>query len=65
MLLGETPESLHEGKLITCTVTGIARRRPNQIARERANPITDPVTGYWQCPFCLLHDFRDVALVGI
>ncbi|XP_019848744.1 PREDICTED: transcription elongation factor SPT6-like [Amphimedon queenslandica] len=62
LLTGETHDTIHEGKLITCTVVGIARRRPNQEALTQANPIRDQ-TGYWQCPFCLASDFADVSRV--
>ncbi len=63
MLTGETPESLYEGKLVTCTVVGIVRRKPLQETLERANPIQDKNTHLWQCPICLAPDFRDVGLV--
>ena len=60
---GETPESLHEGKLVTCTVTGIVRRKPSRDILDRANPIKNQMTGYWQCPFCLQAHFTDLSLV--
>lgn len=62
-ITGESIDSIYEGKLITCTVTGIARKRPQHDVIARANPIQDRVTGYWQCPFCLRSDFPDISLV--
>ena len=62
--IGEPIESIFDGKLITCTVTGIARKRPQRDVIARANPIQDRVTGYWQCPFCLRADFPDISLVS-
>ena len=64
LLTGETPESLHEGKLITCSVTGIVRRKPSRDILDRANPNKNQMTGYWQCPFCLRADFPDLSLVS-
>ncbi len=59
MLTGETPESLYEGKLVTCTVVGIVRRKPPREVFERAGPIQDKNTLLWQCPICLAPDYRD------
>lgn len=61
--IGETPDSLHEGKLVICTVTGIARRRPQRDVIAQSNPINDQRTGFWQCPFCLRADFHNISLV--
>ena len=63
LLTGETPDSLYEGKLMTCTVVGTVRRKPSRDTLDRANPIKNERTGYWQCPFCLKSDFRDLSLV--
>ena len=65
LLTGETPDSLYEGKLITCTVVGIVRRKPMREILDRANPIKNEMTGYFQCPFCLKSDFRDLSLVSV
>lgn len=65
LLLGETPDSLHEGKLVICTVTGIARRRPQRDVIAQSNPINDQRTGFWQCPFCLRADFHNISLVRL
>ena len=61
---GETPESLFKGKLVTCTVLGIVCRKPPREVLDRANPIENKATGYWQCPFCLKDDFRELSMVG-
>ena len=62
-LSGETPESLFKGKLVTCTVVGIVRRKPPREVLDRAHPIENKATGYWQCPFCLKADFRELSMV--
>ena len=64
LLTGETPESLHEGKLVICTVVGIVRRKPPREVLDRANPIQNEQTHLWQCPFCLLDNFRDLGHVS-
>ena len=64
LLTGETPDSLYEGKLLTCTVVGIVRRKTLREVLDRANPIKNERTLLWQCPFCLQSDFRDLSLVS-
>ena len=64
LLTGETPDSLHEGKLVTCTVVGIVRRKPPREVLDRANPIQNEQTHLWQCPFCLMDNFRDLGHVS-
>lgn len=61
---GETPEGLYKGRLVTCTVVGIVRRKPPRDVLDRANPIENKATGYWQCPFCLKDDFRELSMVS-
>ncbi len=63
LLTGETPEGL-EGKLVVCTVVGIVRRKQTREVLDRANPIKDDRTGFWQCPFCLKSDFGNLSLVS-
>ena len=63
--VGETPESLYKGRLVTCTVVGIVRRKPPRDVLDRANPIENKTTGYWQCPFCLKDDFRELSMVSV
>ena len=60
-----TTESLYEGKLITCTVVAIVRRKPSRELMDRAQPIQNEMTSFWQCPFCLQDDFHDIGLVSI
>ena len=57
-------ESLYEGKLITCSVVAIVRRKPSRELLDRAQPIKNEMTGFWQCPFCLQDDFHDIGLVS-
>ena len=57
-------ESLYEGKLITCTVVAIVRRKPSRELLDRAQPIQNEMTSFWQCPFCLQDDFHDIGLVS-
>jgi len=57
-------ESLYEGKLITCSVVAIVRRKPSRELLDRAQPIQNEMTGFWQCPFCLQDDFHDIGLVS-
>ena len=64
LVTGETPDSLYEGKLVTCTVVGIVRRKTLREVLDRANPIKNERTLLWQCPFCLQSDFRDLSLVS-
>ena len=65
LCVGETPESLYKGRLVTCTVVGIVRRKPPRDVLDRANPIENKATGYWQCPFCLKDDFRELSMVSV
>ena len=63
LLTGETQDSLYEGRLFTCTVVGIVRRKPPREVLDQANPVQDEYTRLWKCPFCLRNDFRDIGLV--
>lgn len=65
LLTGETQEGLYEGRLFTCTVVGIVRRKPPREVLEWANPIQDEYSRMWKCPFCLKDDFRDIGLVRL
>ena len=56
-------QSLFKGKLVTCTVVGIVCRKPPREVLDRAHPIENKATGYWQCPFCLKADFRELSMV--
>ena len=52
MVTKETPETLYIGKLVTASVTGFAYRKPQREQLDRANPVRNEETGWWQCPFC-------------
>lgn len=64
LFTGETEESLYEGRLCTCTVVGIVRRKPQREVLDRANPVQDEYTRMWKCPFCGKGEFRDIGLVS-
>ena len=64
LLTGETSETLYVGKLIMCTVTGFAHRKPPLDMIDQANPVRDDDSGLWQCPFCLKNDYSDLSEVN-
>lgn len=61
MLTKETPETFYIGKLITCSVIGIAHRRPQGESYDQA--IRNDETGLWQCPFCQQDNFPELSEV--
>ncbi|CAH0563642.1 unnamed protein product [Brassicogethes aeneus] len=61
MLTKETPETFYIGKMVTATVIGIARRKPQGEQLDQANPVRNDETGLWQCPFCLTKDFPELS----
>ncbi|KAL3212419.1 hypothetical protein MRX96_035920 [Rhipicephalus microplus] len=63
MLTKETPQTFYIGKMVTCQVVGIARRKPHGQQLDQANPIRNDDTGLWQCPFCLKNDFPELSEV--
>ncbi|XP_022665863.1 transcription elongation factor SPT6-like isoform X3 [Varroa destructor] len=63
LLTKETPETFYLGKLVTCQVSGIARKRPQGDQLDQANPIRNDESGLWQCPFCLKNDFPELSEV--
>ncbi|XP_031559934.1 transcription elongation factor SPT6-like [Actinia tenebrosa] len=63
LLTGETPETLYVGKLVVCTVTGFAFRKPHRDMIDQANPERNDETGLWQCPFCLNNDYPELSEV--
>lgn len=65
LLTGETPETLHVGKLVVCTATGFAFRKPHRDMIDQANPERNDETGMWQCPFCLKNDNPELSEVSI
>ncbi|XP_071501070.1 transcription elongation factor SPT6-like [Diadema antillarum] len=63
MLTKETPETFYRGKMVMCTVTGIARRRPTREMLDEANPSKNDETGFWLCPFCQQDYFEELNQV--
>ncbi|XP_018496136.1 LOW QUALITY PROTEIN: transcription elongation factor SPT6-like, partial [Galendromus occidentalis] len=63
LLTKETPETFFVGKLVTCQVSGIARKKPQGEQLDQANPIRNDESGLWQCPFCLKNDFPELSEV--
>ncbi|KAM5179933.1 transcription elongation factor SPT6 isoform 2-T2 [Mantella aurantiaca] len=61
VLTRETPETFYIGKLITCSVIGIAHRRPQGESYDQA--IRNDETGLWQCPFCQQDNFPELSEV--
>ena len=59
----ETPQTFYIGKMVTCTVRNIARRRPQGEQLDQANPVRIDATGLWQCPFCQKEDFPELSEV--
>ncbi|XP_020627478.1 transcription elongation factor SPT6-like [Orbicella faveolata] len=63
LLTGETNESLYVGRMVICTVTGFANRKPPRDMIDQAQPVRNDETGQWQCPFCLQDNFPDLSEV--
>lgn len=63
LMTGETSESLYVGKMVVCTVTGFANRKPPRDMIDQAQPVRNDETGQWQCPFCLQDAFPDLSEV--
>jgi transcription elongation factor SPT6 len=61
MLTKETPETFYIGKMVTASVVGIARRKPQGEQLDHANPVRNDETRLWQCPFCLKNDFPELS----
>jgi len=55
MLTKETPQSFYKGKLITATVIGTKRIRPDKFTLENAMP---EKTDTKKCPICFKSDFK-------
>ncbi|KAL3310193.1 Transcription elongation factor SPT6, partial [Cichlidogyrus casuarinus] len=60
---GETPETLHRGKLVECRVNSMAMRRPRGEQLDSANPQRSSDSGLWMCPFCRRNDFQQLNFV--
>lgn len=50
--------------MVLATVTGIARRKPQNDQLDKANPVRNDDTGLWQCPFCFKNDFLELSDVS-
>ena len=65
LLTGETSESLYVGRMVICTVTGFANRKPPRDMIDQAQPVRNDETGQWQCPFCLQDNYPDLSEVRV
>lgn len=63
MLTKETPQTFYNGKLITCQVIAIPRKKPGNAQLDMANPVKIDETNLWRCPFCMRSDFQDLSVV--
>jgi len=63
MLTKETPYTFYIGKLITCQVVQIPRKKPGAAQLDMANPVKIDETNLWRCPFCMRSDFQDLSVV--
>lgn len=63
MLTKETPHTFYIGKLITCQVSQIPRKKPGAAQLDMANPVKIDETNLWRCPFCMRSDFQDLGVV--
>lgn len=61
MLTKESPETFYVGKMVTASVVGISRRKPQGDQLDSANPVRNDESGLWQCPFCLTNDFPELS----
>lgn len=63
MLTKETPDTFYHGKLITCQVFQIPRKKLVASQLDAANPVRIDETNLWRCPFCMRGDFQDLGVV--
>lgn len=63
MLTKESPQTFYKGKLITCTVVQIPRKKPTATQLDVAHPVKMDDTNLWRCPFCMRSDFQDLSVV--
>lgn len=63
MLTKETASTFYIGKLITCQVVAIIRKKPGAAQLDMANPVKIDDTNLWRCPFCMRSDFNDLSVV--
>jgi transcriptional accessory protein Tex/SPT6 len=66
LLIKESPVTFYLGRLVTCRVVGIARRRPTKPELDDApNPLKDENTCMWICQFCKRNDFNELHKVNL
>jgi transcription elongation factor SPT6 len=61
LLTKETTDSLHNGKLITVTVTRIQRKLPQEEDIATATPSRSEETNMFTCPFCSRNTFEEIS----
>ncbi|KAK2711056.1 hypothetical protein QYM36_012282 [Artemia franciscana] len=63
LLIKESPDILHRGKLVQVILTNFTRRKPQRKHLDHAKPVRNEETGLWQCPFCSKNDYPDLSEV--
>lgn len=63
LLTKETLDTLHIGKLVTVTVTKIARKLPAEDDIATATPVRSEETNLFSCPFCAKNTFEEITNV--
>lgn len=63
MLTKETPNTFYIGKLITCQVFMIPRKKPSPAQLDMTHPAQIEGTSFWRCTFCMRSDFQDLGHV--
>ena len=61
-----TPQSQKtfiRGKVVTCKVVNIDRKKPSQEQSTKISPERNEITGKWVCQFCKKSDFSEFSLV--
>ncbi|KAI6657054.1 Transcription elongation factor SPT6 [Oopsacas minuta] len=64
-LATHTQKIFVKGKLVTCKVVNIERRKPTQEQSTKISPERNEITRKWACPFCKKSDFSEFSLVWI
>ena len=52
-----------KGKVVTCKVVNIDRKKPSQEQSTKISPERNELTGKWVCQFCKKSDFSEFSLV--
>ena len=60
-----TQKTYFRGKIVTCKITQIVRKKPTQEQSTKISPERNEETGKWACPFCRKSDFQEFSLVWI